>query len=67
MKIRQKKKKNLNQQEGEEHPEPRQRTKKKVLKRKEVATKDIRNFFTPVSSVSSSKRNNANKTVIKID
>ena len=62
-----KRKQNLTQQEGEEHPEPRQRRKKKVLKRKEVATKDIRNFFTPVSSVSSSKRNNANKAIIKID
>ena len=35
----------LNQQEGEEHPEPRQRTKKKELKRKEVAAKDIQNLF----------------------
>ena len=57
----------LKQQEGEEHPEPRQRTKKKVLKRKEVVTKDIRNFFAPVSTVSSSKRNNTNKAIIEID
>ena len=28
----------LNQQKGEEHPEQRRKTKKKVLKRKEVAT-----------------------------
>ena len=57
----------LNQQEVEEDPEPRQRTKKIVLKRKEVATKDIRNSFAPVSTVSSSKRNNTNKAIIEID
>ena len=36
---------NLNQQEGEEYEEQRQRTKKKLLKRKEVPTKIIRNFL----------------------
>ena len=57
----------LNQQEGKEHPEPRQRIKKKALKRKELVTKDIWNFFAPVSNVSSSKRNNTNKAIIEID
>ena len=57
----------LNQQEGEGHPEPHQRTKKKVLKRKEVATRDIRKFFAPFYPVSSSKRINENKATIKID
>ena len=46
----------LNQPEGEEHSEPRQRTKKKVLKRKEVATEDIRNFLAPAFTVSSNKK-----------
>ena len=57
----------LNQQKGKEHPEPRQRIKKKALKRKELVTKDIWNFFAPVSNVSSSKRNNTNKAIIEID
>ena len=35
----------LNQQEVEEHPELRQKTKKKVLERKKVATKDIGIFL----------------------
>ena len=56
----------LHQRKGEEHPEPHQRAKKKVLKRKEVARKDIQNFFDPVSTVSSSKRNKTNKAIIKI-
>ena len=57
----------LNQPEAEEHPEPLQRTKTKLLKRKEVVTKDIRNFFAPASTVSSNKRSNTNKAIIEID
>ena len=56
----------LNQQEGEEHPQPRQRTKKKVLIKKEVpASRKWKEVA--VSNVSSSKRNNTNKAIIKID
>ena len=57
----------LNQPEAEDHQEPRPRTKIKLLKRKEVATKDIRNFFAPASTVSSNKRNNTNKAIIETD
>ena len=57
----------LNQPKAVEHSEPRQRTKTKLLKRKEVATKDIRNFFAPASTVSSNKRNNTNKAIIETD
>ena len=61
---------NLNQQEGEEYEEQRQRTKKKLLKRKEVPTKSIRNFsetLFSVSTVSSNKKNNTNKAIIETD
>lgn len=57
----------LHQQKGEEHTELLQKTKKKVLKRKEVTKKDIRNFSAPVSTVSLSKRSKASKAIIEID
>lgn len=56
----------LNQQKGEEHPEQRRKTKKKVLKKKEVATKYIQNFFMPVSAMSSIERSKKNKAIIEM-
>jgi len=63
-------------QEGEEHQEPREicRTRKvKVLKKKEVRTKDIRDFYPLVPNVASNSGNCSNKNnsktnvVIEID
>ena len=56
----------MNRIEEEEEYHPKHTTKKKSVKRKEVATKaetkDLRKFFTPVSTVSPTKRKSETKT-----